>query len=121
MKTEKISLSELKKILEPYSTTVTIPAETVLFSEDSYSREAMIILSGQVEVLHDKTRITILKQGEIVGETGTMNYPYTRTATVKTLTECEMAVMTPMELVSLTNTNKKFKYFLDETINQRNS
>lgn len=120
MKETNISLPELKKMLAPYSTTITIPAETLLFSEDKYSREAMVIMDGKVEVLHDDKRIATLEKGEIVGETGVMVYPYMRTATVRTLTECEMAVMTPPELASLRRENSKFEQYLQTTITQRN-
>lgn len=108
-------------MIEQYSTVVVIPANTVLMSQNEYSREAMLIIEGKVEVSYDGAVVATLGSGDLVGEIGLDRPPYQRTANVETITDCEMAVMSPTEFASLKHFQPRFAQFVEKTIEERNS
>jgi len=94
------------------------PPNTTLFSEGDTGREVYLILSGSVRVLGhvdlDDTRcirpgFSDLTQGEVFGELALFdNQP--RSATVMTVTACDLALVNGEELMRFLDTHPELGY-----------
>jgi CRP/FNR family cyclic AMP-dependent transcriptional regulator len=77
---------------------LTLPANSVIFEEDAPGDTAYLLKSGQVELtkhIHGVSRrLTTLKAPVMFGEMALIMPQQKRTAGAKTLTECELVVIT---------------------------
>lgn len=78
--------------IERMSTVLSVPPDRVLMNEGAYGQEFAMILSGSVEVTIDGVRLAELGPGDVVGEVA-MAADVRRTATVRTITDAELAVV----------------------------
>lgn len=78
--------------IERMSTVLSVPSDRVLMNQGAFGQEFAMILSGSVEVTIDGERRAELGPGDIVGEVA-MAADVRRTATVRTTTDVELAVV----------------------------
>ena len=74
--------------------TVDIPAGRHLLDEGRLPHEFFVILDGEVEVIHEGTRLATLGPGDFFGEIALIEHSR-RTASVITTTPTTLAVMSP--------------------------
>lgn len=77
---------------------LTLPANSIIFEEDSPGDSAYLLKTGQVELSKHvngiKRKLTVLKAPIMFGEMALIMPEQKRTAGAKTLTECELVVIT---------------------------
>lgn len=73
-----------------------------LASEGSHTRQLVIILDGEVEVLRDGSRIAVLSRGDILGEITTLGISNEQTASAVALTDVRVAVAGAQDVAALT-------------------
>lgn len=77
---------------------LTLPANSIIFEEDSPGDSAYLLKTGQVELSKHvngiKRKLTVLKAPIMFGEMALIIPEQKRTAGAKTLTECELVVIT---------------------------
>ncbi len=111
--------NKLETVMSPYSTTISVPQGKVLLEQGNYSREAFLVLSGEIDIIRDGKSVATVKEGELLGEAGLLNPPYIRNASAVTKTECSIAVMTPPEFSALSHTSNEFTQLVQKTQHSR--
>lgn len=101
-------LNALKKI----ATAINFPANTIVVNQGEYGEQFYYILNGELEVyiinnLGEKIPITHLKDGEYFGELAPLA-ENVRTATVKTITACQLLMVEKKEFNNFINDHPNF-------------
>jgi CRP-like cAMP-binding protein len=76
------------------------PAGEILIKEAEPGNEFLIVVEGQVEVVHDDRAVTTLGPGDFLGEVALLDARAKRTATVTARTPVTIAFVSAEELVS---------------------
>jgi len=77
--------------IEGICTSIRLPLGQTVTSEDAFGHELVIVVSGPVAVERDGEPVAEVDPGGVIGEIAMLDGPYARgTATVRTLTECEV-------------------------------
>ncbi len=104
-----LSKEELGVVLAKFKKR-TVEKDTILFKEGSQGDELFLIESGTVEVYLTRGEITILlaelKEPSFFGEMALLTEK-TRSATVKTKTDCQFLVMKKQDLIDIYENNHR--------------
>ena len=102
-----LSKGELEYVLSKFKKR-SIGKDTILFKEGAQGDELFLIESGTVEVFLTRGEITIvlaeLKEPSFFGEMALLTEK-TRSATIRTKTDCEFLVMKKQDLINIYETN----------------
>lgn len=79
---------------------VTVPAQKVVFREQSFGSEAFVIVSGTAAVTRQGRLVTTLGPGDYFGELAAIDTDR-RSATLTALSELKILVMSPREFTTL--------------------
>lgn len=92
---EGVDPAALRRI-DDLATVLRVRSGRVLMDQGAYGKEFAMVLAGSVEVTIDGELVSTLGPGEIVGEVA-MVVDVPRTATVRTTSEAELAVIARQE------------------------
>lgn len=95
-----------------------VPAQTVIFNQGQPGDAFYIISSGEVQVERKGHRVTVLREKEGFGELEILTAA-PRIATVRTLGECELLVITREDFIDLVEEYSSFSRSLLEVLSER--
>lgn len=93
----------------------------MIIRQNTPGKDIYFIIDGQVEVLDETSNTVIarLSRGAYFGEMAFLAWADKRTASVRTITECDCLVVTEETLVSLCQNYPEFQTHMEETANLR--
>lgn len=93
----------------------------MIIQQNTPGKDIYFIVDGQVEVLDENSQTIIarLSRGAYFGEMAFLSWSDMRTASVRTITECDCLVVTEKTLLSLCEDFPDFKSHIEETANLR--
>jgi CRP-like cAMP-binding protein len=98
--------------------TVDLPAGRHLLDEGRLPHEFFVILDGEVEVVHEGTRLATLGRGDFFGEIALIEHTR-RTASVVTTTPTTLAVMSPQGFEAMRRENPTEASRIGDAIRER--
>jgi hypothetical protein len=108
-------IRQLVSMLKPR---VSIPGECVIL-QGSLGTEMFFLSSGQVEVLVNDERVIVLSSGSFFGEYALLFPMKKRTATIRTLTYCDLFVLRKKDFERVLAAFPEFEALIRETAIQR--
>jgi len=111
--------AELASVLRR-GTTVTVAAGKEVMGEDTFGREFLIVLSGQLQVSRDGVEVATLSTGDIAGEIALLGHAR-RTATVVALADTRVVAFNRREFSTALDECPGFAAFVVATAQARNT
>jgi CRP-like cAMP-binding protein len=106
--------------IEGICTSMLLPSGQTVTSENAFGHELVIVVSGAVAVERDGEPVAEVGPGGVIGEIAMLDGPYARrTATVRTMTECEVLAFSTGEFRRLLEEHPVVAARLDRTAASR--
>ncbi|MEM9464828.1 MAG: cyclic nucleotide-binding domain-containing protein [Actinomycetota bacterium] len=112
-----VPAAELETVMRR-GTIVDVSADAALINEDTFGREFLVILAGQVEVSRDATVVATLGAGDIVGEIALLENTR-RNATVVARSDAQVLAFNRREFVTVLDECPAFAAFVIATAEAR--